>query len=79
MSFNNRKEILYSHLILNGGISRVFRTHRFQQHDFLYPLIFWEFIYALAHDHGLNRHMLMENVGYDNKFSLPIVKHLINR
>ena len=77
MSFNNPKEILYSHLILNGGISRILRLNRFQQHDFLYPLIFWEFSYALAYDHGLNRHMLLENIGYDNKSSLLIVKRLI--
>ena len=51
----------------------------FQQHNFLYPLIFWEFSYALAHDHGLNRHMLLENIGYDNKSSLLIVKRLITR
>ena len=55
--------------------------NKFQQHDFLYPLIFWEFSYALAHnhDHGLNRHMLLENIGYDNKSSLLIVKHLTTR
>lgn len=28
--------------------------NRFQQHDFLYPLIFQESIFALAHDHGFN-------------------------
>nr|YP_010274143.1 maturase K [Cyclocodon lancifolius]YP_010392199.1 maturase K [Cyclocodon axillaris]UJP67260.1 maturase K [Cyclocodon lancifolius]UPX07807.1 maturase K [Cyclocodon axillaris] len=52
---------------------------RFQQHDFLYPLIFQEYIYALAHDHGLNRSILLKNPGYDNKFSLLIVKRLITR
>nr|YP_009436047.1 maturase K [Colensoa physaloides]ATG26224.1 maturase K [Colensoa physaloides] len=52
---------------------------RFQQHDFLYPLIFQEYIYALAHDHGLNRFILLKNAGYDNKFSLLIVKRLITR
>nr|AGF25418.1 maturase K [Adenophora remotiflora] len=52
---------------------------RFQQHDFLYPLIFQEYIYALAHDHGLNGSILLKNVGYDNKFSLLIVKRLILR
>ncbi|NWD34189.1 hypothetical protein HX793_30800, partial [Pseudomonas reactans] len=26
---------------------------RSQQHYFLYPLIFQEYIYVLAHDHGL--------------------------
>nr|AGV31390.1 maturase K [Campanula uniflora]SIP85514.1 maturase K [Campanula uniflora] len=52
---------------------------RFQQHDFLYPLIFQEYIYALAHDHGLNGSILLKNVGYENKFSLLIVKRLIPR
>nr|YP_009436617.1 maturase K [Cyphia glandulifera]ATG26992.1 maturase K [Cyphia glandulifera] len=52
---------------------------RFQQHDFLYPLIFQEYIYALAHDHGLNRSILLKNAGYDNKFSFLIVKRLITR
>nr|YP_009473130.1 maturase K [Chrysanthemum boreale]AVI25890.1 maturase K [Chrysanthemum boreale] len=52
---------------------------RSQQHSFLYPLIFQEYIYVLAHDHGLNRSILLENVGYDNKFSLLIVKRLIIR
>nr|ACB29219.1 maturase K [Adenocaulon chilense] len=49
---------------------------RSQQHYFLYPLIFQEYIYVLAHDHGLN---LLENAGYDNKSSLLIVKRLITR
>nr|CAL36596.1 maturase K [Gunnera tinctoria] len=55
---------------------------RFRQHYFLYPLIFQEYIYALAHDHGLNRSILyepMENFGYDNKYSSLIVKRLITR
>nr|YP_008082714.1 maturase K [Prinsepia utilis]AGL94681.1 maturase K [Prinsepia utilis] len=52
---------------------------RYQQHDFLYPLIFREYIYALAHDHGLNRSVLLDNVGYDNKSSLLIIKRLIRR
>nr|YP_010392286.1 meturase K [Campanula pallida]APM83873.1 maturase K [Campanula pallida]UPX07894.1 meturase K [Campanula pallida]SIP85468.1 maturase K [Campanula colorata] len=52
---------------------------RFQQHDFFYPLIFQEYIYALAHDHGLNRSILFKNVGSDKKFSLLIVKRLIPR
>nr|YP_009436517.1 maturase K [Cyphia dentariifolia]ATG26792.1 maturase K [Cyphia dentariifolia] len=51
----------------------------FQQHEFLYPLIFQEYIYALAHDHGLNRSILLKNAGYDNKFSFLIVKRLITR
>nr|YP_009375936.1 maturase K [Linochilus antioquensis]ARH06416.1 maturase K [Linochilus antioquensis] len=52
---------------------------RSQQHYFLYPLIFQEYIYVLAHDHGLNRSILLENAGYDNKSSLLIVKRLIIR
>nr|ACB29216.1 maturase K [Acicarpha spathulata] len=52
---------------------------RSQQHSFLYPLIFQEYIYVLAHDHGLNRSILLENAGYDNKSSLLIAKRLITR
>nr|AAQ55087.1 maturase K [Mentzelia congesta] len=58
---------------------RYFELDRYQQHDFLYPLIFQEYIYALAHDHGLNRSILLENAGYDKKSSLLIVKRLITR
>nr|YP_010372860.1 maturase K [Rhododendron huadingense]UPH77635.1 maturase K [Rhododendron huadingense] len=50
---------------------------RSQQHDFICPLIFQEYIYALAHDRGLNRSIFLENTGYDNKSSLLIVKRLI--
>nr|YP_010892233.1 maturase K [Ludwigia prostrata]WJO89929.1 maturase K [Ludwigia prostrata] len=56
-----------------------FELYRSRQHDFLYPLIFREYIYALAHDHGLNRSTLFENEGYDNKSSSIIVKRLISR
>nr|AAL60375.1 maturase K [Cliftonia monophylla] len=56
---------------------RYLELDRSQQHDFIYPLIFQESIYALAHDHGLNRSLLLENEGYDNKSSLLIVKRLI--
>nr|YP_011029993.1 maturase K [Spiraea nipponica]WNV26318.1 maturase K [Spiraea nipponica] len=56
-----------------------FELDGYQQHDFLYPLIFREYIYALAHDHGLNRSVLLDNVGYDNKSSLLIIKRLISR
>nr|AIJ03466.1 maturase K [Gamocarpha alpina] len=52
---------------------------RSQQHSFLYPLIFQEYIYVLAHDHGLNRSILLENEGYANKSSLLIAKRLIIR
>nr|AAU06183.1 maturase K [Catostemma fragrans] len=54
--------------------------NRSRRHDFLYPLIFREYIYALAHDHGLNKSMIfLENQGYGNKFSSLIVKRLIIR
>nr|YP_010039113.1 maturase K [Grewia chungii]QOY45275.1 maturase K [Grewia chungii] len=54
--------------------------NRSRQQDFLYPLIFRESIYALAHDHGLNKSMiLLENEGYGSKFSFLIVKRLIIR
>nr|YP_010894551.1 maturase K [Dicranostigma lactucoides]WJW71421.1 maturase K [Dicranostigma lactucoides] len=55
---------------------------RSRQQDFLYPLLFQEYIYALAHDHGLNRSTLYEttkNLGYDNKSSSLLVKRLITR
>nr|CAD27636.1 maturase [Acer monspessulanum] len=53
---------------------------RSQQHNFLYPLLFREYIYALAHDHGLNRSTIpLENGGYDNKSSSLSVKRLISR
>nr|YP_010325088.1 maturase K [Sonneratia caseolaris]UNO54738.1 maturase K [Sonneratia caseolaris] len=52
---------------------------RSRHHDFLYPLIFREYIYALANNHGLNRSILFENARYDNKSSLIIVKRLITR
>nr|AFU76386.1 maturase K [Bauhinia subclavata] len=53
--------------------------YRFRKHDFLYPLIFREYISTLAYDHGLNNTILVENVDYDNKSSLLIVKRLITR
>nr|YP_010928179.1 maturase K [Pleurophora pulchra]WKK47233.1 maturase K [Pleurophora pulchra] len=52
---------------------------RSRHHDFLYPLLFREYIYALANNHGLNRSILFENAGYDNKSSFIIVKRLITR
>nr|AAS67582.1 maturase [Thamnea massoniana] len=58
---------------------RYLELDRSQQHYFLYPLIFQEYIYALAHNHGLNRSILLENSGYDKKSSLLIVKRLITR
>nr|ARS01550.1 maturase K [Ormosia macrophylla] len=54
---------------------------RSRQQDLLYPLIFREYIYGLAygHDLNINRSILVENVGYDNKSSLLIIKRLITR
>nr|CAD0393114.1 maturase K [Gomphrena mollis] len=48
------------------------------QHNFLYPLIFQEYIYTFAYDHGLNKFILLENV-VDQKYSLLTVKRLITR
>nr|SPM44332.1 maturase K [Nelsia quadrangula] len=48
------------------------------QHNFFYPLIFQEYIYAFAYDHGLNKFILLENA-VDKKYSLLIVKRLITR
>ncbi|KAL2892785.1 maturase K [Bienertia sinuspersici] len=48
------------------------------QHHFIYPLIFQEYIYAFAYDHGLNKFILLENTS-DKKYSLLIVKRLITR
>nr|AIN75376.1 maturase K [Areocleome oxalidea] len=50
-----------------------------QQHNFLYPLFFREYIYVLAYDHGLNRlnrnrSIFLENADYDKKYSSLIVK-----
>nr|AFU76431.1 maturase K [Bauhinia lorantha] len=53
--------------------------YRSRKNDFLYPLIFREYIYTLAYDHGLNSSILVENVDYDNKSSFLIVKRLITR
>nr|CDQ47460.1 maturase K [Argythamnia candicans]CDQ47504.1 maturase K [Argythamnia guatemalensis] len=58
---------------------RYLELDRSRKKNFLYPFIFREYIYTLAHDHGLNRSTLLENVGYDNKSSLLIVKRLITR
>nr|YP_010524921.1 maturase K [Isodon yuennanensis]UXP83006.1 maturase K [Isodon yuennanensis] len=60
-------------------IQRYLQLKRSQQHDFLYPLIFQEYIYVFAHNRALNRFILSENPGYDNKSSLRIVKRLITR
>nr|YP_010536617.1 maturase K [Elsholtzia angustifolia]UYC29790.1 maturase K [Elsholtzia angustifolia] len=60
-------------------IQRYLRLKRSQQHDFLYPLIFQEYIYVFAHNRALNRSILSENPGYNNKSSLRVVKRLISR
>nr|QUJ09462.1 maturase K [Potentilla mandshurica] len=58
-----------------------FELYGSPQYDFLYPLIFREYIYALAHGRGLNinRSILFDNGGYDKKSSLLIIKRLISR
>nr|QYC35580.1 maturase K [Scoparia dulcis]UFK62853.1 maturase K [Scoparia dulcis] len=60
-------------------IQRYLQLDRSQQHEFLYPLIFQEYIYIFAHDRGCNRSILLENPCYEKKFSLLIVKRLITR
>nr|CBY17518.1 maturase K [Sieversandreas madagascarianus] len=60
-------------------IQRYLQLERSQQYDFLYPLIFQEYIYAFAHDRGFGRSILSENPGFDKKSSLLIVKRLITR
>nr|ADR78228.1 maturase K [Drimia altissima] len=55
---------------------------RSRQQHLLYPLLFQEYIYALAHDRGLNGSIFSEPVevfGYDNKSSLALIKRLITR
>nr|QBE87211.1 maturase K [Afrobrunnichia erecta] len=51
------------------------------QDDFLYPLIFQEYIYALVHDQdlGLNSLLSNQNLDYDTKYSLLVVKRLVIR
>nr|QYB17897.1 maturase K [Flemingia macrophylla] len=50
--------------------------HRSRYQDMLYPLFFREYIYGLAYGHGS---IFVENLGYNKKFSLLIVKRLIIR
>nr|AXK15724.1 maturase K [Rokautskyia odoratissima] len=55
---------------------------RSRQQHFLYPLLFQEYIYAFAHDHGLNDSIFYEPVeiiGYDKKSSSVLVRRLIIR
>nr|ADZ46035.1 maturase K [Iris gracilipes] len=52
------------------------------QQPFLYPLLFQEYIYALAHDRGLKGSLFYEPTEvfcYDSKSSLALVKRLIIR
>nr|Q8WHL6.1 RecName: Full=Maturase K; AltName: Full=Intron maturase [Lemna gibba]AAK61568.1 maturase K [Lemna gibba] len=56
----------------------------FKQQHFLYPLLFQEYIYGLAHDQGLNVNASTFNEppeisGYGNKYSSLLVKRLIIR
>nr|CDQ47458.1 maturase K [Amyrea sambiranensis] len=62
-----------------GEYQRYLELDRSRKNDFLYPFIFREYIYTFADDHSLNRSTLLENVGYDNKSSLLIVKRLITQ
>nr|AAP87908.1 maturase [Utricularia multifida] len=52
------------------------QTNKFQQNNFLYPLLFQESIYAFAHDRSFSRSIYP---GYDKKSSLLIVKRIITR
>ncbi|XBH84898.1 hypothetical protein VPH35_072958 [Triticum aestivum] len=55
--------------------------HKSRQQYFVYPLLFLEYIYAFAHDYGLNGSEPVEIVVSCNnkKFSSLLVKHLIIR
>nr|QGT34511.1 maturase K [Utricularia amethystina] len=55
-------------------IKSYLKTDRFQQQDFLYPLIFQESIYAFSHDRGFRR-----SIYPHNKSSLLIVKRIITQ
>lgn len=55
---------------------------RSRKQQFLYPLLFKEYIYAFAHDYGLNGSIFYEPteiLGNDNKSSSVLVKRLIIR
>nr|YP_010245081.1 maturase K [Corynephorus divaricatus]QTJ28639.1 maturase K [Corynephorus divaricatus] len=54
--------------------------HKFRQQYFVYPLLFQEYIYAFAHDYGLNDSEPVEIFSCNNKkFSSLLVKRLIIR
>nr|QJS38310.1 maturase K [Tragia volubilis] len=55
---------------------RYLQLDRSRKNHFLYPFLFREYIYTFAHDH---RSTLLENLGYDKKSSLLIVKRLITQ
>nr|ACU30465.1 maturase K [Silene bellidifolia] len=48
------------------------------QHNFIYPLIFQEYVFSFAYGHDLNQSVLLETSG-NRKYSLLIVKRLITR
>nr|BAV90031.1 maturase K [Hanseniella heterophylla] len=50
-----------------------------RKNNFLYPLLFQEYIYTLAHDHNLFPTILLANLGYNKRFRFLIVKRLITR
>nr|YP_009679585.1 maturase K [Trichopus zeylanicus subsp. travancoricus]QDP69900.1 maturase K [Trichopus zeylanicus subsp. travancoricus] len=50
-----------------------------RQRHFLYSLLFQEYIYTLAYDHGLNGSIFVEILDYDNKSSSVLVKQVIIR
>nr|AER28897.1 maturase K [Luronium natans] len=65
-------------------LKKYLERDRYWQQHFLYPLLFQEYIYALAHIHnrGLNGSIFYESgeiLGYDNKSSFILVKRLILR
>nr|ABR23273.1 maturase K [Dactylorhiza maculata] len=71
-------------MYVNDRITSIFRLKKdtFRQQNFLYPLLLQEYIYSLAHDHSFNSFIYYEPaeiIGYDNKYSLVLVKRLITR
>nr|QOE90744.1 maturase K [Benthamia flavida] len=71
-------------MYVNDRITGIFRLKKdtFCQQNFLYPLLLQEYIYSLAHDHSFNSFIYYEPVeiiGYENKYSLVLVKRLITR
>nr|AGZ16377.1 maturase K [Lepidobolus eurardyensis]AGZ16378.1 maturase K [Lepidobolus preissianus subsp. preissianus] len=65
-----------------GELQGYFEKEKFRQQYFLYPLLFQEYVYAFAHDHGFNGSFFYEHMdilGYDNKFSSVLMKRLIIR